>query len=257
VQRVTAAVGQANGGQATVTGSDPTASCAPDACSVDIGTNVIYTAAPGAGFRFNAWSGSCAGGGPTVNLTGLTQDVSCTPSFKAAVAVRWNVTGSQGGSVTGAVVSGTGSCGASSCLVDKGSSVSLTRSAAHAGWRFQNWTGDCAVAGSGTGLTFPSLSADRNCGAVFIQQFTVAYSKNDTQNDPANTVSAGLSGGVGSCQNNVCTVDKGSTVTITATAGGANSVFNGWTGSCAGMANPAQLANVSGNKTCVAQFVHS
>jgi hypothetical protein len=250
-KRVKAGVSAAAGGTASVASSDPAAACDAASCVMDAGADAGFTATPAAHYRFGGWTGSCAGQTASAVLHALAFDVSCGATFVAVSSVVWTVSGAAGGTVTGAIVSGNGRCGDNACVVDNGGSISLTRSAPASGWRFGGWSGNCSVAGTGTGLTFPGLNTDKSCGATFIQQFTITYAEDDPVGD--SSVNAGLNSGVGSCTNGTCTVDSGSTVSISANPGG-SSEFLGWTGTCTGTSNPYVLANVNANASCTAHF---
>jgi hypothetical protein len=102
--------------------------------------------------------------------------------------------------------------------VDEGTSLTLTAAAA-TGYRFSGWTGCDSVSGSTCTM---SMSASKSVTANYVQQVTLSVSGSN------GTVS--VSGQSGSSP---YTVDKGSSLTLTASAN-SGFTFSGWSGDCSG-----------------------
>ena len=193
----------------------------------DSGTQVTLTATPDAGAAFLGWGGACAG-----------KELSCVVAMSAARSVSATfgrtqppltvaVTGTGLGWVTstpGGITCGT-TC---SAAFDFGTVVTLSAVPAE-GSDFTGWTGACA----GAGVCTLSVDAARNATAAFtLRRYTLGVERAGTGAGVVRTAPAGVDCGA-TCS---ATFDAGTTLTLTALPD-VDSVFSGWTGACAGVAD--------------------
>jgi RHS repeat-associated protein len=89
--------------------------------------------------------------------------------------------------------------------------VTLTATA-DTGWRFANWDGDCAAAGSATTATV-TLVASRTCTATFVRRYTLTVTK--TGDGAANSGVTSTPSGIACGSTCAATYDAGTAVTLT------------------------------------------
>lgn len=140
-----------------------------------------------------------------------------------------------------------GTCEAPSCTyaIPRGVSGTLTATAA-AGWLFHAWTGDCASDSNAAALT---LDTSKGCGVTFVR-------------DEVRVSAMASDGGsvvVDACGSQTsCTLDRGTSVTMTATAD-SGMRFGGWTGDAACVPSNETPTVVSfdavESATCQANFI--
>lgn len=139
----------------------------------DSGTSTPITATPATGYELDAWSG-CTSATTTCSVT-MDQDRSVSVTFKAVASAppsggggyapppptsyNLNVTATGQGVVSPA--SGTQAANAT---------ISLS-AAPRTGWKFSNWTGDCAGTTPTCSVT---MNSDKNVGAVFVEDVAAA-----------------------------------------------------------------------------------
>jgi hypothetical protein len=226
----------AAGGAVRVTSSDATASCAAgDArCTVDYGGSASVAAAARTGYTFGSWSGCATGSTPSLALTGILENETCTASFSLnRYTVRVTAQPTAGGSVST-------SCGSASCSVEHGGELTLTATE-NAGYSFTGWSG-CTQAGSAPQLTFTGIDGPMTCTANFSRQ-SYAVTGRAT---PAE-------GGTVSCGDRPCVVEHGASQSLTAMpSAGYN--FDGWSGCSTARDATITLSNISAAQTCTASF---
>ncbi|HEY6876820.1 MAG TPA: InlB B-repeat-containing protein [Polyangiales bacterium] len=228
--------------------SAPGGSCAGSACTVPHGGSATFVvAASNASYEFDRWTGGCvqSPNNPLqATASNVTADVSCTASFRLrsfTVTAR-SSTGTVAASANGVA------CPNNACNVPSGTSVRMTASS-QTNVRFAGWM--CSNGLNSVASTI-DVTADANidCTATFAAQVTV----NTRVGDPA-TGSASVSGGSPACAAGTsCTVDAGSTVTLTATPA-RGYVFASWVGCNVASATAASTTLMAtGNATCGATF---
>jgi hypothetical protein len=243
----------ANGLTGTVSASSANvnATCAGNSCTLDAGTSATLLAPTIAGYRLTGWSGAgCVAGNQSGNgilVTTTNSNITCTANYALGVSVTGTVVGATGSVVAGSASPGA-TCSAGGCGIDAGGSVTLTAPNLLPGFRFNGWSGDAGCAGATLGITLSNVTTSKACSANYVQQFTIVGAAN------AGGTAVASKGGV-ACAANSCTVDKDTSVLLTATPDTANGYhFNAWTGAgCTPAAsNPLTLVNV--NATCTATF---
>lgn len=198
-------------------------SCGDGCLTFPLGSRVVLTAVPGAGYAFNQWGGNCAGSSTcTLNLTG---NRTASASFVTGKELRVSLTGTGAGSVVSEPAGI--DCGAQ-CVRSylTGTAVQLTASAAR-GSTFIGWSGGGC---SGTGPCTVVLTSAVDVQAAFASPATLTVLR---AGDGSGTVSAS-DGSIG-C-GSVCsrTYPGGTQVTLSASAS-AGSAFSGWSGGgCSG-----------------------
>src|SRR4051812_33099432 len=175
-------------------------------------------------------------------------------AFGRTQPARYTVTASSSPSADGTVIaesSASGSsCTGNTCSVYAGSNVTLTELPV-TGWYFTGWTGACS--GTSPVCTLNGVSSDQTATAHFaIFRVTVSA----TALPPSvGAVDATSSSPNASCSGGTCTVDYGSTVTLTAKATAARWGFYSWSGACAGQPNSCVLTSVGTNAGAAAQMI--
>jgi hypothetical protein len=158
--------------------SPPVATCSGPSCTVDSGTPVTLTAPAVSGHRFVGWSAGCTdsdgdGNARTLRLAAVTENRTCTATYVLQVTVT--VTSSPSGLGSVAVQPAGGrACAGDSCVVDAGSSVTITASETSAA-RFDGWSGSGGCAGSGATRTFTATSTT-TCTAQFFGLWSRSFS---------------------------------------------------------------------------------
>ena len=183
-------------------------------------TNVIVTATPNFGYRFERWSGDCTGSGACSLI--MTADRSVTAHF-----VRFAVFQTHTLTMRASPSDG-GSLGWSGDWTN----VTVTATP-NSGYRFQRWAGDC----TGSGACFVTLNAARSVTAHFTRTYVL-------------TASASPSGG-GSVSGGG-TYDTGTNVTVTATPSSGYR-FDRWSGDCTG--SGACSVSMNAARSVTAHFV--
>ncbi|MDP3824311.1 MAG: PQQ-dependent sugar dehydrogenase [Burkholderiales bacterium] len=225
-------------------GSSPAGIACPSDCteSYTVGTNVILTAAPAAGFQFAGWSGACTGTGSCAVALNAPTGVTATFTPVAAGQFALNVAVQGLGSVT-STPAGI-SCG-SDCSETYAQATSVTLTAApQSGATFSGWSGACA----GTGACTVVMSATRTVTATFTPIMrTLTVTKAGTGAGTVTSAPAGINCGTD------CTeaYAQGTSVTLTAAAS-AGSTFAGWSGACTGTGSCA--VNMAAAATATATF---
>ncbi|MET0284586.1 MAG: hypothetical protein ABW352_08960, partial [Polyangiales bacterium] len=237
------------GGGIAATSDSGAASCTGATCQVDRGSRVSLTATAAEGFRFVNWSGCSSANGPTLTLEGIATDMACTANFTPLrYTVGSSVAPADSGTVVVAAGAGNPQCGNGQCTVDWGTAVTLTAAPA-VGWRFGGWSG--CTSSDQAAVTLPNVRADATCQARF-QRITFVVTAVGTP-DNGGSVAISASGPGATCTGLRCTVPYGGGAALTATpARGWN--FGGWSGCSTSMNLALELANVTGNADCTANF---
>ena len=231
--------------------------------TVDSGAKVKLTATAAAGHRFEDWTGCDRASGSVCTQT-LDSVERVTANFVKQYALRVSRSPSSGGSVSGSIVSGTGTvltsgvidCG-TDCTetVDSGAKVKLTAIAA-AGHRFEDWTGCDRASGS---VCIQTLDSAERVTANFVQQFALRVGKSPSAGGSvAGSIVSGtgtvLTSGVIDCGSDCAeTVDSGAKVKLTATAA-AGHRFEDWTG-CDSASGSVCTQTVNSAERVTANFV--
>jgi uncharacterized repeat protein (TIGR02543 family) len=192
IYALTAAVSPAGGG-----------AISPSSGTYDEGSNVILTATPASGYRFDHWSGDASG-----NINPLTINMNTGKSVTAAFVKVYSLT---------ALVSpaGSGSVTPAGGTYDESANVTLITIPA-SGYRFDRWSGD--VSGNTTSVNV-IMNGNKNVTANFIKVYTL-------------TVAVSPAGG-GSVSSTGSIYDTGASVTITAIPA-TGYVFDHWGGDVSG-----------------------
>lgn len=179
-------------GGGSITSNPAGINCGVD-CSENYvsGTSIMLTATADASYRFNAWSGACAGPNPSCTVL-MNSNRAATAEF---VPIQYALNVARTGTGNGSVVSTPAgiNCG-NTCTANynAGTSVSLTANATN-GSNFGGWNGACAGQGATCILV---VGADVNTSATF-------------DLIPSNTSSGSGGGGGG------CTIGNGDTTDST------------------------------------------
>jgi hypothetical protein len=194
----------------------------PSSGTYDEGSNVILTAVPAAGYRFDRWGVDASG-----NVNPLTINVNAgknvTATFIKVYSLTALVSPAGGGSVTPA-----------GGVFDESANVTLVANPA-SGYRFDRWSGD--VSGNITSVNV-IMNSDKSVTANFTKVYTL-------------TVSVSPTGG-GSVMPAGGTYDTGASVTLTAVPA-AGYVFDRWSGDVSGNTTSVTIA-MTADKNVTAVF---
>jgi uncharacterized repeat protein (TIGR02543 family) len=189
------------------------------------GTIVPVTASANTGYIFSGWSGACTSSGTcSVTMDGdKTVTANFNPAHKLTIAVA-----PAGAGTTAPTV------GVHSYTV--GTVVSVSATAAPAGYKFDHWSYAC----TGSGACSVTMDADKSVTANFtaVTTYRLTTAVNRTSRGTIDP-SPGL-----------YTYNSGDIVVVTATAY-AGCTFTGWNGPCTG--NPCSL-RMNSNKSITANF---
>jgi len=143
-------------------------------------------------------------------------------------------------------------CSPGRCIIDVGGSVTISAPDLP-GRTFQGWSGDPGCTGSGRTLTLADVQTSKTCNAKFAARFQVVGVAAPAA---GGSVVASSSGPNASCQDRACSVDEGSSVTLTARPSDSFR-FTGWSGggSCTGSIAALTLRGITTNLSCTANFV--
>ncbi len=194
------------------------------------GTTVTLNATAAQGSEFTGWSGACAGQGNPCNLT-MDTDQTTTAFFEPLYFLSVSLDGSGSGAVTSAPAGI--DCG-SDCDEPyvNGTIVTLNATAA-SGSEFIGWSGACAGQGNPCNLT---MDTDLTTAAVFEPLYLLSVSIDGPGSGTVTSAPAGIDCG-SDCSE---TYISATAVTLTAFPA-ANSVFDIWSGACAGQGNPCEV----------------
>lgn len=244
---------EATGG--TIVAATP-AACAPvngvASCSVVRGTDLTFTAQPSPNFETPTWSVGCT---PTANplvasIANIAANTTCTVHFSAVPTFEVRGEAAGGGALASSEAT-LGSCtDAHVCIVRRGGSATFRVPATDSATvRFSRWSGACANAGTARTATVDDISANATCTANFVtvSRFTATGAVSGGGSVDVDSTAANAS-----CEADSCTVDAGSTVTMTARAN-ENFAFVGWSGCTRSTASTVDVT-VTSNLTCTATF---
>ncbi|HEY6877946.1 MAG TPA: hypothetical protein VI299_07990, partial [Polyangiales bacterium] len=190
------------------------------------------------GRTFMGWSGGegCTGKSLTLTLAGVTTSKACRATYAARYTISAAANPKPGGSVLASAVGTNVKCMTSRCEVDEGTKVTLTAKPS-ADYRFNGWTGGgpCLALGDKLDVT---ASSTVTCTANFVLRIVVSGTVSPAA---SGTVQASQLSLNAACSGAKCTVDAGSTVTLTATAADGFRFVN-WTG-CGNPLNPLLALN--------------
>src|SRR6185295_18444688 len=123
------------------------------------------------GQRFLGWSGGCSGILRAIELSAVSADVTCGASYVDRVTVAAAVGGGVAGSATVSSADPTAACGAASCTVDVGQSVTVTAPTVD-GVRFVGWVGAGACDGATANPLTLTAGAPLTCTATYVERVT-------------------------------------------------------------------------------------
>jgi hypothetical protein len=226
--------------------------CEPSGCDdLPFGTRVSFRAPTLMGFGFAGWSGSspqCAGGETELVIAALQADARCVARYVRQVRV--SAVDPTGQGEVAARAQPPARCVGASCEVAVGTEVVLSASD-RPNARFGGWSGP-GCTGSGNTLTVRAGEVDTVCTARFIERFSVVgtLAGSDAQ------VMVSAMGEGARCEPTRCTVDRGASATLSAPQR-AGQRFAGWSGTaaCTGAEPTLQVANVTANEACNANYV--
>ena len=141
------------------------------------GTSVTLTRTINSGYDFLGWTGACSG---TAATCVVTMDAAKTVGTSTDTSTK-NLIAQKSGTGTGTITAQGINCGSAGtdCSEDytRGSSITLTATAAADGSTFSGWGGDCASAGTASTCTLAMTSprfASASFAAPNTYQLTVA-----------------------------------------------------------------------------------
>jgi Divergent InlB B-repeat domain len=228
--------------------------CTGNACTVDAGSDVTLRATANDGWQFVNWTG-CGNllnpilDNPTLPLVTVGADTECTANFKK-LTYPVQALASAGGSASAS--RGPQPCPGGICQVPYDEGATLTAVPAD-GYDFVAWTG----AGCAGGAVYPvsGIRAPLTCTATFaIRKVSLTGNAGGVPLAPTPSATA-----AGSCAGSSCTVDWGSTVTLTAVVAPGEFRFEGW-GACAGgtvsgaSGEVMTVTNLRESQTCTANY---
>jgi len=241
-EKITYPVRAVAGSGGTVSASSGFAGCHNATCTVEHGGSAVLAATPSAGFSFDGWSGCSIGATGTVSNVTMAQ--TCTASFTKITYVVTVVAGT-GGSVTAS--SGGAGCPGARCVVDEGASVAVTATPA-TGYDFTSWSG------CGTGGSVPNVRMNQTCTANFTKK---RFTLTGESSGPPAVIRASSSSSGFQCSGSACTVDYGSSVTLTVVTPPGGHRFAGWE-ACEGgrpSGNSLTVDSLTSTRTCRANFI--
>jgi uncharacterized repeat protein (TIGR02543 family) len=193
-------------------------------------TNVTLTAAPGAGWTFQGWSG---------DITGVQNPVNITMNGNKTVTATFTQPGQYYTLTVNVVGNGTVTQNPLNTTYLSGSIVALSATPS-ANWTFHGWSGDVTGTQNPAGVT---MNGNKTVTATFVQGSLVSY-----------TLTVNVVGNGTVTQNPLnTTYASGAIVTLTAVPS-ASWTFQGWSGDLTGTQNPASIT-ADRNKTVTATFV--
>jgi hypothetical protein len=231
-------------------------------CVLTPGGKVRWIAPEVDGYRFVGWTGEderCASDERVLELTKLERDTSCVARYVRRLRVSGRVDGQAEDDDSLALTASSdaelASCEASSCEVDRGDSVTLL-APERDGFRLTGFEGSGCHDRKGSRVVVTTKDEDVTCTAVYVESLTVrGQIQGLAPNDQA-AVEASSSHETAVCEAQLCGVDPGATVTLTAPAVEGYR-FRGWTGdpSCTSGATTAEISDVRQNIVCIADYV--
>jgi hypothetical protein len=241
-------------GEITASSSSPGAACADGTCSIDVGGTVTLAAPALSTHRFLGWTGDagCSGTNLTITLANVQSTRTCTANYRLRVTIAGRAQPTHGGSIAASTSASPATCTGAQCVVDQGSTVVLTASAA-SGFRFTGWSGGGSCAGTNPALTLANVASDLTCQANFVPRVTASGTPIPTA---GGTVAATSASAGASCSGGTCTVDRGSNVNLDPNAN-SGFRFRDWSGGsgCTGSVDPLVLGNLTASVACNANFV--
>lgn len=221
-------------------------------CTVPPGSRLTLRAPNVEGFRFAGWSGEggCEAATPELTLV-VQENIACVARYVARVRVSGRV-GEDEGSVIARSESAHARCEGGSCEVDRGASVTLV-APMRDGARLTGWSGEGCEQGRREGYAL-TLTAERSlrCEASFVASLTV---RGEAEGAVA-VIRASSGAPDATCAEQLCAVDPGSAVELTAPAVPGYR-FVGWSGhgSCTGSSESVTVGDVRASLTCKASYV--
>jgi hypothetical protein len=186
----------------------------PASGTYDEGSNLVLTATPATGYRFDHWTGDASGNNNPVTLN-MNASKSVTAIFVKVFSLTAQISPAGSGSVTPA-----------SATYDESANVTLLAVPAP-GYRFDHWSGD--VSGNNTSVNV-IMNGNKSITANFVKTYILTVSVS-----PAGGGSVTPAGG---------TYDASANVTVTAIAA-TGYVFDHWEGDITGTINPATIATTA------------
>ncbi len=248
------AAGEAVGGPPGVVIDVETEDCVRGpACEVKPGSDVTFYAPSLNGYRFVRWTGGdrCVGTESTLKIENITVSTVCTAKYVKRVLVR----GESGGLSADLTASSNGvmaDCsGASSCVVDAGSTVVISASQV-SGYRFTGFVGEACSDTEGLSVYVKADESDVTCTATYVRSFEVAGLAVG-----ANTIIGAQSDtAFADCTTGRCVIDEQGEVTLTAPVLQGYR-FAGWSGdsACVGNESSLRIVPVSADVNCAANYV--
>src|SRR5262249_37783136 len=149
-----------------------------------------------------------------------------------------------------AATSPSGPCGAGSCAIDRGGSVTLTAPDLAPGFRFLGWGGDPPCAGTDRTLPLVDVESSVGCAASYVQRLGAPAEVPADLHAAAPPRSAEPRG---ACAGPACTVARGGAVPLSAPAV-AGYRFTGWTGADCGSTPTIAVRPTAADIVCTARY---
>lgn len=226
--------------------------CVDNVCSVPYQGGASFIAAPlDASWELAGWTGCTEDPQNRLRATisNVVANATCSVAFRQ---VSYTLRGEASGRGTVSASAGGAPCANNACTVTRGSVVTMTATPdANAGARFNGWSG-CSASRELT-INVPA-TASETCTASFALTVTVETAVGQPGRGRATLQSAApatcAAGGAVSC-----TLDPGTTATLTATPSSGEYVFRGWTG-CVSADPSSAITTIApvNAATCTANF---
>lgn len=241
--RVAARAG--SGGRVTVTSQPAGIACTLDdgvasgSCDRDFpgDTTVVLQAFPEGLTRLDGWGGACAGTGSCTLDMSAPRVAEVASTARVPLAVRGGGAGSgtvagADGAITCAITNGLAGGAGCETVVDRGTTVALSATAA-AEHDFTGWSGGCA----GSGACTVTMTQPREVTASFAPRQLLTITGDGTGTGTITSAPAGISCRIvaGAAASSGCSArfPMGTTVVLSAVADAGHDFFD-WSGSCTG-----------------------
>jgi hypothetical protein len=230
-------------------------------CRLERGSKVVLVAPEVEGHRFTGWAGpkACVGSQRVLELSDVVENTECVARYVRRLRVSGSVDGEAGALVVASAEGEFASCDQSSCVVDRGTRVTLT-APQRDGFRLGAFEGEGCDPAEGYRTTVTPLDNDVTCSATYIESLTVRGELQGVDAADAEATGARIVASSPApsalCEAELCAIDPGESVVLLAPEI-AGYRFRGWIGDerCSGGAAELTLSDVRTNFVCSADYV--